>query len=211
MPALRLAEVQHLQRARLGGIAADEALGLERRQVGVDRRRRRQADRLPDLAHAGRIAAAVDLRAHEVKDLLLALGEFALVGHRRPLGIEHLYEDSVAARDAEAQTCVRFLACTSNICSVYLRTNTCSYGGRMMSDPAGKMGSTGSTPQQGETQMYAHTSTQTGHRPHGRAAAPPLAARRELAPVAARAAVSRRLGSPRPDRHRRPPGRRARR
>jgi hypothetical protein len=38
----------------------------------------------------------MNLGTHEIQDLLLPLGQFALVSHGRPLGIEHLYAMSVA-------------------------------------------------------------------------------------------------------------------
>ena len=64
----------------LGGVAAQEALVLEGREVGVDRGARGEADGLADLADARRVAAAADLGVDELEDLALAGGE---IGHGR--------------------------------------------------------------------------------------------------------------------------------
>ena len=61
-----------LDRARLGGVAAEVALVLQRGEVRVDRGGRREADRLADLPHARRVAALADLGVDELEHLALA-------------------------------------------------------------------------------------------------------------------------------------------
>ena len=56
----------------LGGVAAEEAEPLERVEVGVDGGRRREPDRLTDLADRRRVAAFGDLGLDEDEDLSLA-------------------------------------------------------------------------------------------------------------------------------------------
>ena len=65
--------VEQLDRARLGRVAPQQADPLEVRQVRMHRRRRREPDRLPDVAHRRRIAVPRRVPADEVEDLLLAL------------------------------------------------------------------------------------------------------------------------------------------
>ena len=62
----------HLDRAGLGRVAAQEAETLQRVQVAVHRRRRREADGLADLAHRRRVAALAHLELDEVEHLALA-------------------------------------------------------------------------------------------------------------------------------------------
>src|SRR5581483_284104 len=66
-----------LERARLRRVAPQEPCPLEVRQVRVDRRRRREPDRLTDLANGRRIPVAVDVLDQEVPDLPLPRGEHA--------------------------------------------------------------------------------------------------------------------------------------
>jgi hypothetical protein len=73
-----------LDRARLARIALEVPLVLERREVGVDGRRRRQADCFSDLANARRIAAPAHLDVDELQNLALTLGERGGVGSRTP-------------------------------------------------------------------------------------------------------------------------------
>jgi hypothetical protein len=68
----------HLDRPRLGGVAAQEALLLQGREVGVDGAARRQADGLADLSDTGRIAPFADLEVDELENLALTLRE---LGH----------------------------------------------------------------------------------------------------------------------------------
>ena len=64
-----------LDRARLARVAAQVALVLQRGEVRVHRRRRRQADGLADLADARRVAPLADLGVDELEHLALAGGE----------------------------------------------------------------------------------------------------------------------------------------
>ena len=59
----------------LRGVAAEVALVLQRREVGVHGRGRRQADGLADLAHARRIALLARLGVDELEHLPLAGGQ----------------------------------------------------------------------------------------------------------------------------------------
>src|SRR5215212_706910 len=73
----------HAEPARDFAVAADQPAPFERPQVVVDHRRRRDADRLPDLADARRIAVVGGVLHHELKNLLLPFGHFA--HHAHPL------------------------------------------------------------------------------------------------------------------------------
>ena len=72
----------HLDGSRLGGVSSEVAEALERVQVAVHRRRRRQADGLADLPDGRRVAAFTHGSFDEDQDFLLALGELRL-GHDR--------------------------------------------------------------------------------------------------------------------------------
>src|SRR6266550_324266 len=64
-----------LDRARLAGVALDQAAPLELVEVVVDGRARAQADRLADLAHARRVVADLGHVPDVVEDLVLPFGE----------------------------------------------------------------------------------------------------------------------------------------
>src|SRR5713226_1322153 len=67
--------LDELDRARLAGVALDQAATLELVEVVVDGRARAQADRLADLADAGRVVPGLGDVADVVEDLVLAFGE----------------------------------------------------------------------------------------------------------------------------------------
>src|SRR5436309_11120847 len=64
-----------LERAWLGRIAAQETRPLEIRQVRVHRRRRREPDRLADLADGRRVALPLAVLDEELPDLSLPGGQ----------------------------------------------------------------------------------------------------------------------------------------
>jgi hypothetical protein len=70
----------HLDSARLGRVAADEALALERLELGVDAGGRGQADRVADLTDRRGVASVGDRVADHLQDASLPGGE--LLRHR---------------------------------------------------------------------------------------------------------------------------------
>ena len=158
---------------------------------------------MTDLPDARRVAAAVDLGAHEIENLLLALGEFLLVGHPRPLGIEHLYEHSVAASTPiGANMRSPFCLCGEHVFAMML-SNTRSYRCRSHVRPAVQDGvAEESTAQKGRCSMHrtATLRPDTDAWSSHRAARAQVAARPRSDPHRVRPS-----GSDRPDRDRRSP------
>ena len=72
-PLPRAAALDHLERARLRRVAADQPRGLQAGKMRVHRGRRCQADSLADLAHGRGIPVRVDVLVDELEDLLLPL------------------------------------------------------------------------------------------------------------------------------------------
>src|ERR1700754_3907544 len=69
----------------------------------VDGRRRRQPDRLADVAHRRRVAVLGRVALDEVEDLLLALGQVQVHGVRLPFSL---------AGCRSTRTCVRNTTCS---------------------------------------------------------------------------------------------------
>ena len=104
---------EDLQRPRTVRIALDVAEALECAQLVSDRRGAGQADRRTDLAHAGRVAALLDLVAQELQHLALARGEARgvcwAVGQLGDVGVAiFAHGQSLAPNPVRVQTYVRW-------------------------------------------------------------------------------------------------------
>ncbi len=77
---------EDLDRARLGGIAAQHAGALELGQVRVHGRRRVESEGAADLADRGRVAGLVEMTLDVLEDLALALGQVQIHVRARPPG-----------------------------------------------------------------------------------------------------------------------------
>ncbi len=108
-----------LDRTGLARVAAEVALVLQRREVGVHGGRRRQPDGLADLPDARRVALLPGLRVDELEHLALAGGEPGGariddggdadgVGGRAGLGVGHGADGNTITRSG--QTPVRFFS-----------------------------------------------------------------------------------------------------
>src|SRR6185436_7624248 len=88
----RLRLAAQLDRARLRRVALDEARALEVREVSVNGRGGREANRLADLADGRRVPVRVRVLRQEVENLALPLGE-QWVSFR-----EHVFDQGSQAR-----------------------------------------------------------------------------------------------------------------
>jgi len=86
---------QHLHRAGLARIAAEIAAELELVELVGHARQRLQADRIPDLAHARRVAVARDGALDDLEDRHLLVTEALATTRLRPLGAFALSARSV--------------------------------------------------------------------------------------------------------------------
>jgi hypothetical protein len=74
-----MSTARQLEGAGLRRVALEQPGPFEIREMGMDGLRRREADRLADLANGRRVAVAIDVLRQEAPDLLLPAGQFHFV------------------------------------------------------------------------------------------------------------------------------------